>query len=141
METVADTDAALVLASLERAGELGGDLTDLVYRRLFQAYPEMEALFVRDQNGAVRGEMLARVFEVILDILDQRAYGAMMVACEVVTHEGYGVPPEVFRTFFLVVADAVAESLGATWTPAMDRAWRALLAHLDAVILERVEPA
>ena len=88
------TDQNPITFALERAGEVGGDITPLVYARLFAAHPEMEALFVRDTDGSVRGEMLMRVFEAILDFIDRRAYAALMIQCEVVTHEGYGVPPE-----------------------------------------------
>ena len=58
----------IVTASLEALAERVGDPAPQVYARLFAAYPEMEALFVRDTTGAVRGEMLALTFECLLDI-------------------------------------------------------------------------
>jgi len=124
-------DASLIERTLEIAAELEADLTPRVYAKLFAAHPDMEALFVRDTNGAVRGEMLARVFEMILDFIDRRAYAAQMIQCEVVTHEGYGVPPEVFGVFFVTVADTLREIVGAEWTPAIDAAWRAMLSQMD----------
>jgi len=124
-------DTSLIERSLELAAERGGDLTPRVYARLFADHPEMEALFTRDRDGLVRGEMLARVFEAVLDFIDRRAYAARMIQCEVVTHEGYGVPPEVFGVFFATVADTLAEVLGADWTPAVAAAWSELLTELD----------
>jgi len=124
-------DAALIEDTLERAAELGGDLTVRVYERLFALHPEMQPLFVRDTNGSVRGEMLARVFEMMLDFIDRRAYAAQMIQCEVVTHDGYGVPPEVFGVFFGVVADTLREVLGAEWTAETDTAWRGILREMD----------
>jgi hemoglobin-like flavoprotein len=124
-------DADLITRALEIAGKRRGDITQLVYARLFADYPDMEALFVRDQNGLVRGEMLARVFEALLDFVDRRAYAAQMIQCEVITHEGYGVPPDVFPLFFVAVADTLEEILGADWTPAMAEAWRELLAQTN----------
>jgi len=124
-------DAKLIEQSLELAAEVGADLTPRVYRRLFAAHPDMEALFVRDTNGSVRGEMLARVFEMILDFIDRRAYGAQMIQCEVVTHEGYGVPPDVFGVFFQTVADTLREAVGADWTAAMDSAWSEMLTEMS----------
>ena len=121
----------LIETTLELAAERGGDLTPLVYRRLFTEHPEMEAQFIRDHNGAVKGEMLARVFEALLDFVDRRAYAAQMIQCEVITHEGYGVPPNVFPLFFVAVADTLAEVLAADWTPAMATAWRELLTQID----------
>ena len=117
--------------SLERAGELGGDITARVYARLFADHPEMEALFMRDANGAVKGEMLMRVIEAILDFIGPRKFARTLIQCEVVTHEGYDVPPEVFGVFFGTVAATVREILGPEWTPAMDAAWTGLLADLD----------
>ena len=66
---MASGDSALVVASLELAAERAGDLTPLVYTRLFAEQPQMEALFWRDKTGQIKGEMLARVFEAILDFV------------------------------------------------------------------------
>jgi hemoglobin-like flavoprotein len=124
-------DASLIERSLEIAAERDADLTPRVYARLFADHPEKEAMFVRDTNGAVRGEMLARVFEMILDFIDRRAYAAQMIQCEVVTHEGYGVPPDVFGVFFGKVADTLREVVGADWTPAVEAAWREMLDQMN----------
>jgi hemoglobin-like flavoprotein len=124
-------DASQIEQTLQIAAARGGDLTPQVYARLFAAHPEMESLFVRDTNGSVRGEMLARVFEMIVDFVDRRAYAAQMIQCEVVTHEGYGVPPEIFGVFFGVVADTVRDIVADDWTPAMASAWREMLARMD----------
>ena len=123
-------DAGLIERALEIAGERDPDLTHKVYARLFAAHPEMEALFVRDTNGSVRGEMLARVYEMILDFIDRRAFAAQMIQCEVITHDGYGVPPDVFVLFFGVVADTLREAVGEAWTAPMDAAWRDLVADM-----------
>jgi hypothetical protein len=133
MTTPAFAHAAEIELSLELAAELG-DPTSAVYERLFAREPQMRALFWRDANGAVRGEMLARVFEAILDFVGERRYAGHMIGCEIVTHEGYDVPREVFATFFGVVAETLAERLGPDWTPAMAAAWAALLADLDAYV-------
>jgi len=123
--------AELITQSFELAADACEDLTPLVYRRLFAQQPQMEAMFVRDSNGQVRGEMLARVIEAILDFVGEQIYAATLIQCEVVTHDGYDVPPEVFRTFFGVVAETVREVVGDVWTPAMDEAWRGTLVDLD----------
>jgi hypothetical protein len=91
----------------------------------------MEALFLRDGNNLVKGEMLARVIEAILDFAGERHYAATLIQCEVVTHAGYDVPPEVFRVFFGTVAAELRAVLGKDWTPPIDAAWRRLLAALD----------
>ena len=126
-----DRRGELVTLSFELAAERCADLTPLVYARLFAQQPEMEIQFWRDTNGAIRGEMLARVIEAILDFVDERAYADHLIQCEVVTHAGYDVPPEVFATFFGVVAETMREVLGDVWSDEIDAAWKSLLADLD----------
>ena len=123
--------AALIEQSLELAAERCPDLTPLVYARLFREQPQMEALFWRDKNSAIRGEMLARVFEAILDFIGERLYAHHLIQCEVVTHAGYDVPPDVFQTFFPVVAATLKDVLADDWTSEIDLAWEGLLADLD----------
>jgi hemoglobin-like flavoprotein len=129
--------AELVAGSLETLAERVGDPREAVYARLFAEYPEMEALFVRDTTGAVRGEMLAVAFECILDIGGAGAYAANLIAAERVNHEGVGVPPEIFGRFFPLLAETCRELLGEAWTPAVDAAWAELLAGLQAIVEPR----
>ena len=89
------SQAALIEQSLELAAARCPDLTPLVYERLFEQQPQMKALFWRDTNGSIRGEMLTRVFEAILDFIGERLYAHHLIQCEVVTHAGYDVPPDV----------------------------------------------
>jgi len=124
-------DEALVVRSLERRADLGGDLTPLVYARLFADHPAMEPLFIRDNDGQVRGEMLTRAFEAILDFVGERRWAATLIQTEVVNHAGYDVPPDVFATFFGTVAATLREVVGADWTSDIDSAWSRLLAELD----------
>ena len=130
-------DAAAIEASLELAAERGGDLAPAVYERLFAREPAMQALFWRDADGAIKGEMLAKVFEAILDFIGPRSYAHHLIETEVVTHEGYEVPRDVFATFFGVVEEIVHETCGADWTGAMDAAWTRTLADLDHYVAQR----
>jgi len=123
--------AQAIEQSLELAAERAGDLTEAIYALLFERQPEMQALFWRDSNGAIKGEMLMRVFEAILDFIGARKYADHLIQCEVVTHAGYDVPPDVFCTFFPIVAETVRGACGAAWTDAMEEAWRTMLADLD----------
>jgi hemoglobin-like flavoprotein len=120
-----------VMTSLALVSERSADLTPFVYARLFAEHPEMKPLFWRDANSAVKGEMLARVFDVILDYVGENSYAAHMIQCEIVTHAGYDVPPAIFGLFFHAVAATVREHLGSEWTDEFDAAWHALLADFD----------
>ncbi len=126
-----DRRGELIVESFELAAERCEDLTPLVYARLFSQQPQMEPQFWRDTSGAIKGEMLARVIEAILDFVDERQYAHRLIQCEVMTHAGYDVPPEVFATFFGVVAQTMKDLLGEAWRPDIDAAWNSLLADLD----------
>jgi hemoglobin-like flavoprotein len=123
--------AEAIELSLAIAAERGGDLTPIVYARLFERQPQMKALFWRDTTDAIKGEMLMKVFEAILDFVGARQYADHLIQTEVVNHAGYDVPPDVFATFFGLVAEVVEELCGPDWSPAMAEAWRRLLADLD----------
>lgn len=119
--------------SLEVVAGRAGDPTPAVYARLFARYPEFQDLFRRDTTGAVRGEMLTKTLECVLDLVGPNAYAANFIACEVVNHDGVGVPREVFPRFFQITVETFAELAGADWTPAFDAAWAEALARIAAV--------
>ncbi|WP_395645567.1 globin [Terricaulis sp.] len=127
-------DAAAIAASLELAAEHRGDLTPAVYARLFAEQPEMRPLFVMDTNDAVKGEMLARVFDAILDFTGERRYAHMLIEAEASNHEGYNVPRAVFASFFQTVSETVKDACGAGWTEAMAGAWARLTAELGRYV-------
>ena len=131
MSPTAPADAEAIEQSLEIAAVRGGDLTPVVYARLFARQPEMEVLFWRDTHHTIKGEMLMRTFEAILDFIRARQFADHMIGTEVITHAGYDVPPDVFATFFGLIAEIVEETCGPDWTPAMASAWRRTLADLD----------
>jgi hemoglobin-like flavoprotein len=116
-------DRALIERSLEIAAQQSGDLTTAVYARLFRERPELEAMFVMDTDGAVRGEMLSRVFAAILDFIGDRAYAQNWINAEATTHEGYLVPREDFARFFEIVGEAVRDACGEAWNVDMQAAW------------------
>jgi hemoglobin-like flavoprotein len=126
-----DVDDA-VSRSLEAVAERVGDPAPLIYARLFATFPEMEALFVRDVTGAVRGEMLAMAFQCLLDL--QGSYGANLIRAERVNHDGFGVDPEAFASFFPIVRDICREALGDAWTPDIARAWDERLAQVARLV-------
>lgn len=125
---------AAVEASLEALAELDIDPTAAVYDRLFSRQPEMKALFWRDADGSIKGEMLSRVFAAVLDFIGERRYAGHMIGTELITHEGYDVPREVFATFFGVVGETLKDLLGAGWTAAMEEGWREMLADIDRYV-------
>lgn len=124
----------LVTASLVLAAARCDDLTPKVYARLFTDHPETRAKFRAEARDLVKGSMLAMALESILDFVGPREGPYRMIACEVLSHDGYGTPPELFRAFFPVIVATVAELAGDDWTDAMARAWQSTLDDLDRLI-------
>jgi len=85
--------------SFELAAERCEDLTPLVYRRLFLEHPEAEAMFRREADNLVKGSMLALTVDAIMDFAGERAGNFRMIECEVLSHDAYGTPPELFGEF------------------------------------------
>jgi hemoglobin-like flavoprotein len=116
-------DAAVITETLQRVADRVGDPTPLVFQRLFAESPEVEALFVRDPAGLVRGQMFQVTIESLLDFLGDRVYGANLVQIERVNHQGLGVDPQVFDKFYSTVMATFKDVLGDDWTPAMEAVW------------------
>jgi hemoglobin-like flavoprotein len=123
-------DAEVITATLELVSERVGDPTPHVFRRLFADNPEVEALFVRDDAGLVRGQMFQVTIESLLDFLGDRTYGANLVQIERVNHQGLGVEPDVFDTFYVTVMATFKDILGPLWTEEMQRSWTKVIGEL-----------
>lgn len=122
-----------IVRSLELVAERG-DPAQLVYARLFAKHPEMEALFCRDKNGSIRGNMLSEAIRGLMDFAGENGYGGNLFRAEVVNHEHIGVPPANFLAFFEVMRETFADMLGDAWTAAFDEAWREVIARVERTL-------
>ena len=122
--------------SFERAAERCEDLTPLVYQRLFKAHPEVQAMFRTQGSDLVKGSMLALTIDAVLDFAGERTGHFRMIECEVVSHDAYGTPRQLFGEFFGIIAETLREILQADWSPEMDQAWRALLAEIGGIVAQ-----
>ena len=122
--------------SFELAAERCDDLTPLVYRRLHAERPETHAMFRTEGSELVKGSMLAMTIEAILDLAGERSGKFRMIECEVMSHDAYGTPRELFITFFGVILRTLQEVLGGEWTAEMDHAWQELLREIETMVAE-----
>ena len=122
--------------SFELASERCGDITPLVYRRLHAEHPETRTMFRTEGSELVKGSMLAMTIEAILDFAGERSGKFRMIACEVMSHDAYGTPRELFIAFFGVIQRTLQEVVGQEWTAEMDQAWGGLLGEIEAVVSE-----
>ena len=126
-------DAAIITATLELVSARVGDPTPLLFARLFAEQPEAEALFIRDKDGLVRGQMFQVTIESLLDFLGDRGYGANLIQIERVNHEGLGVEHEVFDMFYLTVKATFRDILGEDWTDEMETVWSRVIRELTGL--------
>jgi len=133
--------AQAIEASLEAVAARVGDPAQQVYARLFQHAPALRALFVRDTDGSVRGQMLQQVFETVLDLVEGNHYGGTLIASEWVNHQNLGVPAGQFELFFTAMIEAFRDILGDDWTPAFDEAWASVTAQVADIVAQRARTA
>ncbi|MBA3067139.1 MAG: globin [Hyphomonas sp.] len=125
--------AAIILDTLERAGDKCADPAPLVYRRLFELRPDFEALFVMDSDGGVRGSMLATCFNAILGVLDDSPSQRVIISSSRFSHGGYGLADADLDLMFTAIRDTFRDLLGPDWTPEAEAAWAGLLAEIAAI--------
>ena len=126
-------DEAIILKSLELAAQRCDDPAPLIHARLFEMHPHLEALFVMDSDGGVRGSMVQSSIEYILDFVGENRTAKFLIPAARSDHEGYGVPDDTFDEFFVAMQDVFADLLGPDWTEGMAGAWEKLLARLKEV--------
>lgn len=137
MTSVCEAPSDPIVASLECVVDKCGDPTELVYKRLFDQYPDMKLLFLLDRDDSVKGNMLAQVLECFMDFTGKRHYAANLISSERINHEMIGVPPDVFINFFTTVVDTFKDILKDDWTPEYDVAWSNLVSDLTLSIDEQ----
>ena len=123
-------DASVITDTLDRVAERVGDPTPLIFERLFADIPEVEALFIRDKGGIVRGQMFQVTMEGLLDFVGDRSYGASLIQIERVNHQGLGVEPEMFDRFYRTVVATFKDILGEAWTAEMETVWNRVIGEL-----------
>ena len=127
---------------IERSFELAAgrcaDLTPLVYRRLHAERPETSAMFRTEGSELVKGSMLAMTIEAILDLAGERSGKFRMIECEVMSHDAYGTPRDLFVAFFGVILRTLHDILGGDWTAEMDQAWQGMLSEIETMVAETV---
>ena len=104
------------------------------YNRLFNAHPEVRALFHRSTPGA-QNKMFAQKLTAIVDHLDDPAWLNRELATLAANHVSYGVTREMYPWVGEALIATLEEACGDAWTPAADRAWKDAYASLVTAIL------
>ena len=119
-----------IATSLEYLAQILGDPHAQIYERLYRQHPEVQALFVLDTDGSVRGAMLQTTLETIFDYAAKGRLDSLSLGAWRSHHLAYDVNPELFTRFFFIVRDCAKAELGCAWTADMEAAWADLLHQL-----------
>ena len=83
-------------------------------------------------TAGVRGSMVETALLCVLDPVGPRLSSPGILLAARLHHEGYGVPENLFDSFFIAMRDVFHNILGADWSPTIDASWRQLLAAFAA---------
>ncbi len=106
------------------------------YERLFEAHPEVRAMFHRNSQGAMN-KLFAQKLIAIVDNIDDPQWLSRELAGLVATHATYGVTNEMYTWVGDALIATLAEACGDAWSPAAETAWRAAYAALVSEMLAR----
>ncbi|MEQ8691171.1 MAG: globin [Pseudomonadales bacterium] len=128
------TDSELILASLERCGETGVDITPAVYALFFEPCPNAHELM-----GHSDEHMQGRMLEQVLDLFfsDEHMDAGGYLDWELDNHlVGYRVAGDMYVHFFHALMQTVKQTVGDGWTVEMEQAWQSkiasIMAHVEA---------
>ncbi|MER5934267.1 globin domain-containing protein [Streptomyces sp. NPDC002054] len=142
---LSEKSTATVRATLPAVGAAIGDITELFYRKLFTAHPELlRDLFNRgNQAAGVQKQALAgSIAAFATHLVDHPGTRPdVMLARIAHKHASLGVTREQYRTVHLHLFAAIAEVLGEAVTPEVAKAWDEvywLMANALVAIEERL---
>ncbi|WP_437612215.1 globin domain-containing protein [Sorangium sp. So ce834] len=115
-------DAELLRDSFELVVQRDQEFPRLVYRALFERYPQARRLFTRNSPGA-QGTMFERALMAVLDHLEDDVWLTEKLARLGAQHAAYGVTPEMYEWFGEALVAALSEVSAADWTEAHRDAW------------------
>ena len=120
-----------LLASLEQAAEIAGDIAPDIYNRYFERCPDSHSIMLHTDEH-MRGRMIEEVYRLLMveSVAQEREY----LAFETSNHRAYGALPHMYENLLLATQDVVQKTLGAGFDQEMKAAWERRLEDLLRVI-------
>ena len=106
------------------------------YERLFEAHPQLRALFTRNSPGAMN-KMFAQKLLALVDHLDDPAWLQRSLGQLVTNHISYGVTDEMYPWVGDALLATLAEACGDRWSLEAETAWRSAYAALVREMIGR----
>lgn len=132
-------DLQTVIHSLEELAERGVDITPAVYARFFAQCPQAAALFGTAEARSAQGKMVNELVQTVLDRLEGKPYGPIVVETMVSDHDSWGATLPMYDAFLAAFLDALEDALGEQAEPAAMAVWRRELAALREQISQTLQ--
>ena len=129
---------AQVQASFQKIAPIGDQAAALFYGRLFEAAPDLRALFTGDMKA--QGRKLMAAIATVVNGLDDPDAIAPAVCDLAKRHVAYGVRPEHYAPVGAALLWTVEQGLGGDFTPAVSAAWAAAYAALSDMMIAAAYP-
>ncbi len=127
-------DKALLRADLEKLAGLGDHLWRDVYRKWFEAHPELRELF-EIHSFATKREMLDATLVAVYDLVDDAPWLRENLLAFGARHTtSYEVTDAMYPGWNDAVVEAIRDALGPELDAAHEAAWRAALRAIESVM-------
>jgi hemoglobin-like flavoprotein len=128
------TDTRILRETLELTLARDDTFPTRFYERLFEAHPDVRALFHRSTPGA-QNKLFAQKLVALVDHLDDPAWLDRELGKLAASHERYGVTPEMYPWVGDALVATLKEACGDAWSDEAERAWSDAYTSLMRAIL------
>lgn len=126
-------EQALLRETLETTLAADDTFPQRFYELLFEAHPEVRALFKSHSPGAQR-KMFAQKLVSIVDHIDNPAWLERELSAMARSHTGYGVTHAMYAWVGDALIATLREACGPSWSDDAEQAWREAYASLAAAM-------
>ncbi|MEM8958217.1 MAG: globin [Pseudomonadota bacterium] len=129
----------LVKTSFPQIFAAKGRIGRAMYAELFRRNPELEAMFTSALPR--QAEMFVRALALVVRSLDKDLSAQPGVQQLVKQHRRLGITPAHFELMWQALSAALADELGARYTPELSSAWQQAFHAMTRVLMgEQTEP-
>lgn len=127
--------ANLVVESFRAVSPQREALIESFYKRLFNAYPELQPYFANVDKVALRRKLLLALITVV-DSLDDNEQLYLSLQAIATTHNRNHIQREHYAIFSKILVETLADFLPDTWSEATARAWEEALEKITDMIVK-----
>ncbi len=129
MPTLNDAQLRIIESTFAKLAPQADALVTRFYQRLFEAHPEVEALF-EGRDMKQQGRHLVAALQLVIANLRKPEQLVPRLRAMGERHVAYGAMPEHYGVVAETLLSTMAELAGKAWTPTVHKAWATALAEV-----------